>query len=521
MPTGVITMPGAVATVSSLLAQAEVELDAAKHRRDLARAKVAYIIHTANSEGRPNLTAEEEREVAEAREFRDKARTDITAIQRKIGELRDLEQEEADYVARSAEQVPAGQPLADAAPAQRAGGGVPAQRRDPGIPPQAGARGLPAYDAVARVGYEARQYSRENDPYGRQFLMDVARSQIFADPSASARLARHMAEEKVERAAAWQDMQQRAAGDTTSANWAGLVVPQYLTDMYAPVARALRPFADICNGHPLPPSGLALDISRVTTGTSTGLQANELDPASATSADDTLLTIPVQTAAGQQKVTRQAIDRGTGIEDLLMQDLFASLGTTLDSTLINQAATGLSAVAQATTYDDTQPTAAKIYPKIMAGAAGVEANLLARGFPTHAVMHSRRWYYLASQMVSTWPFINSAGIPTQASGTAVPSSAYNQGVRGRLPIGLDVVVDNNIPSNLGVGTNQDEIYVVPAMEAHLWEDPAAPVYIRADQPAAANLAVILVVWEYFAYTFQRYSNAFQKVSGTSLVTPAF
>ena len=83
------------------------------------------------------------------------------------------------------------------------------------------------------------------------------------------------------------------------------------------------------------------------------------------------------------------------------------------------------------------------------------------------------------------------------------------------------MVDNNIPSNLGVGTNQDEIYVVPAMECHLWEDPNAPVYIRADQTAAPNLAVLLVVWEYFAYTFGRYAAALQKVSGTSLVTPVF
>ena len=29
-------------------------------------------------------------------------------------------------------------------------------------------------------------------------------------------------------------MSTRAAGDSTTTNWAGLTVPQYLTDMYAP-----------------------------------------------------------------------------------------------------------------------------------------------------------------------------------------------------------------------------------------------------------------------------------------------
>ena len=158
------------------------------------------------------------------------------------------------------------------------------------------------------------------------------------------------------------------------------------------------------------------------------------------------------------------------------------------------------------------PTAALLYPKIMGSAAGVEAALLARAYPTHAVMHSRRWYWLASQMTTSWPFINQGGIPTQAAGVAEPSSSYNSGIRGRLPIGLDVVVDNNIGTTLGAGT-EDELYVVPAMECHLWEDPSAPVFIRAEQPNATSLGVLLVVWEYFAYTFGRYTNGMGKGRG--------
>jgi hypothetical protein len=500
------------ATVESLLAQAEVELKAAERRREVARATTAYIINTASQEGRAALSAEEQQQAADAQASREQARRDIADIKGKIAHLRGLEAEDAEYAAESQRSAPGATPLPPSAPSGPSNGDASraVQRGD-------GGRG---YDHQARIGSEPRTYSQENDPYGRQFLIDVARGQMFNDPAAQARLARHMAEERVERTArVMETYQTRAAGDANTGNFAGLTVPQYLTDMYAPVARALRPFADICNKHPLPASGMALDISRITTGTSVALQANELDTASATSADDTLLTIPVQTAAGQQRVSRQAIDRGTGIEDVLMQDLFAALGTTLDNTLITQASTGLSSVAQANTCSTA--SAAAIYPQIMAGASGVESNLLARGFPTHAVMHSRRWYYLASQMVTSWPFINSAGIPEHATGTANPASAYNSGVRGRLPIGLDVVVDNNIATNLGVGTNQDEIYVVPAMECHLWEDPAAPVFIRADQVAAPNLGVLLVVWEYFAYTLSRFSNAMQKVSGAGLVTPVF
>jgi hypothetical protein len=143
------------------------------------------------------------------------------------------------------------------------------------------------------------------------------------------------------------------------------------------------------------------------------------------------------------------------------------------------------------------------------------------GSPTHAVMHSRRWYWLSSQMGSTWPLINWAGVPTQAGGTADPTSSYASGVRGVLPSGLKVVVDNNIATNLGAGTNEDELYVVPASECHLWEDPSAPMFIRAEQPKAGNLGVLLVAYSYFAYTMQRYANGMGKVGGTGMVTPSF
>jgi hypothetical protein len=43
--------------------------------------------------------------------------------------------------------------------------------------------------------------------------------------------------------------------------------------------------------------------------------------------------------------------------------------------------------------------------------------------------------------------------------------------------------------------------------------------IRAEQPAAASLGVLLVAYAYFGYTFQRYpSGAMAKVSGTGLIT---
>lgn len=205
-----------------------------------------------------------------------------------------------------------------------------------------------------------------------------------------------------------------------------------------------------------------------------------------------------------------------------MQDLFRRYATALDSTLLNQATTGMSALALAAqrSYVTTPPTIATLYPKILGATADVEAALLAQAVPSNVIMHSRRWYWMQSQLTSTWPLIGNPNWGDQAGGQAT-NAGYNQGSRGVLPSGVGVVVDNNVTTALGAGTNQDEIYVVARDECHLWESPDAPIYIRAEQPKAASLGVLLVIYGYFAYTLRRYASAIGSVGGTGLVSPVF
>jgi HK97 family phage major capsid protein len=470
-------MPG----IDDLIASIEVEREAAEKRYSKTLKETELILAKAQQEGRSHLTEEEGARIEELKANREQAKSDIEGAKRKLADANEVKTEEMERDERSREIKP-----------------TEARK--------------PAYDKVLRVGSEERTYRRDRDPYGKGFLMDVCRQFMFQDVEAQGRLSRHMAEERVERA----EYMTRAVG---TGAFAGLTVPQYLTDMYAPATAALRPFADVCNRHPLPEDGMSVNISRITTASSAAVQASENAAVSETNMDDTLLTVNVQTAAGQQTVSRQAIDRGTGIEDVTMQDLFNRVATILDNTLLNQATNGLTNVANALTYTDASPSGSALYPRILEGAAGVEAALLAMGRPTHAVMHSRRWYWLSSQMSATWPMINWSGLPVQAAGTANSSSMYASGPRGVLPCGLEVIVDNNISTT--ISTNQDEIYVIPNSECHLWEDPNAPLFIRAEQPAAASLGVLLVAYSYFAYTFARYSSGMQKIGGTGLAPPAF
>lgn len=469
--------------IDDLIAGIEVELEAAQKRGAKAVKEVELILSKAGQEGRSNLTPEEDERVAELFAARDQAKTDVAGIEVKLTNARKVKADEQERAEKQRSVTPTE------------------------------TRRL-AYDQVARIGTEERTYRPDFDRDGKQFLMDISRQFMFQDVEASARLAQHMREERVERA----QYLQRSVG---TGAFAGLTVPQYLTDMYAPATAALRPFADACNRHALPEQGMSVNISRITTASGAALQASENAAVQETNMDDTLLTVNIQTAAGQQTISRQAIDRGSGIEDVVMQDLFNRVATTLDNTLLNQATNGLTNVATSVAYTDASPTGAELYPKILGAASGVEAALLAMGKPDIAVMHSRRWYWLSSQMSSTWPMVNWTNIPVQAAGVANAASSYSSGPRGVLPCGLQVIVDNNVATNLGAGTNEDEVYVVPSSECHLWEDPNAPMFIRAEQPAAANLGVLLVAYSYFAYTFGRYANGMQKVAGTGLVTPTF
>ncbi|MFK0155378.1 hypothetical protein ACIQVK_25295 [Streptomyces sp. NPDC090493] len=460
-------------TLAELIAQARTALETAiTTRRTEQDALVAM-------RSDDNLTEDAVRTQVAAR---DAADAEVTRRQTALDELLGEEAREAEITALQARTVPA---------ANRA----------------------PAYDQVARVGAEERTYRPDEDRRGRQFERDVARA-FLGNYDAQQRLARHMAEEVVERG---PQVEERAAG---TGAFSGLVVPQYLTDLYAPAAAARRPFADACRPHDLPPQGMTVNLSRITTSTSVDVQASENTGVAEQDIDDTLMTINVQTAAGQQTLSRQAIERGSGVEPVVLDDLFRRYATNLDGKLLNQATNGLTNVATAVAYTDGTPTVAEMYPKTLEALAGVEAALLDMASGENiAVMHSRRWYWMQNGMSSTWPLISQPGITAQMSGVNL-ATTYGSGVRGMLPNGTPVIVDNNIATNYGAGTNEDEVYLVDRNECHLWEDPDAPMYIRAEQPKLASLGVLMVVYGYFAYTHARYTQA-RKIGGTGLVTPTF
>jgi len=360
--------------------------------------------------------------------------------------------------------------------------------------------------APAVVKSEARTYSPKAET---SFIADAYSAQFNNDFAAKERLARHMNEEKIERR------------DVTSANFAGLVVPQFLTELAAPFARAGRPFLEVARKHQLPDSGLVISISKVTTGSSTAVQT-EGAAVSETNMDDTKLDVSVVTVAGQQNVSRQAIERGTNIDSLVMADLVAAYHTNLDSLFVTTSATSLTnTITQVVTYTDASPTVAELYPKLADAIQRIQTNFFAG--PNFILMHPRRLAFILAALDDqkrplAVPVPNFNGQPAIASGNGAP--VY--GNSGYTIMGLPVITDANVITTNGAGANEDVIILGNTQEAHLFEQGSGePMMLRFEQPKASELDVTMIVYGYSAFTANRYPNAFSLIGGTGLVTPTF
>jgi len=443
-------------------------LDKVIERRDAVKAEMDAVLEAVAAENRTDLTADETTKV-------DALVAESRSLDSKIENLKT----QADADAKVAE--------------------VRAAVADVAMPKSGG----------AKVTREERTYTAQS---GASFIKDAFNAQFKQDFSAQDRLARHMREEEVERR------------DGTTANFEGLVVPQYLTDLAAPLARAGRPTADFAtNKMPLAPSGMTLNISRMTTGTSTAIQQTQATDVSETDADDTLLTVNVRTIAGQQDLSRQAIERGTGIDSFVIGDLIRSWHTTLNSQIINGAGTngtikGIRASGgNAVTFTATTPTVALLYPKLADALQKVQSNVFTT--PTHWIMHPRRLaFLLAGVDGSNRPLVvPSANGPMNAVATGAGTAQY--GNSGYSLLGLPIIADASVQTTLS--TDQDEIYLVDSREMHLWEQPGSPFSLRFEATNAGSLTVKSVVYGYAAFTAERYPLAASIISGTGLAAPSF
>jgi len=361
------------------------------------------------------------------------------------------------------------------------------------------------------VTHEPMTYVEENRSVS--FFQDLYNSQFNGDIDASDRIRRHRQEMELE------------YRDGTTANYAGLVVPQYLTQLAAELARAGRPFADQCTRLPLPQDGLTINISRVTTGSSSAVQASENAAVSETDIDDTLLTADVRTIAAGQQVSRQSIERGTGVDSLIAADMMGAMAAQLDNQLLNGSGSsgqllGLRNISgtNSVTYTDGSPTVAEFYPKLIDAIQKINSNRYAGA--DLIVMHPRRlaWLQAAVDGQNRPLVLPQTNVPQNSMGIG-PVAGY--GNTGTQIAGIPVVTDANVIDAAGSGSNEDEVYVVRRADMLLFEQAGQPAMVRMDQTAGLNLTVTLVAYQYATFVGGRYPASVSKISGTGLVAPSF
>ena len=316
------------------------------------------------------------------------------------------------------------------------------------------------------------------------------------------------------------------ARDVGTGAFTGLVVPQYLVDEYAPIARAGSPFYNAVPKKDLPAFGNKIEISRITTGSAAAEQASENSAVQETNMDDTLLTVNVDTIAGQQDVSRQALERGGqpgfSLENIIFQDLVAAYYTKLDNLMINGSGSsgqplGISQVSgiNSVTYTDASPTVAELYPKLADAVQGINSNRFAPA--TAIVMHPRRWGFLTAGVDSSnRPLVLPAGNnPDNAAGVG-DAAAYGQVVGSVL--GLPVITDANIRTDLGAGT-EDAIYIAKVDDHILFEDNL--FQLKFEETNAGSLTTKMVVYGYVAFASGRYPAGISAITGTGLIAPTF
>ena len=300
--------------------------------------------------------------------------------------------------------------------------------------------------------------------------------------------------------------------------------PAYLLEDWVRLARPGRVTADLFHKQPLPPNVSSVQLPKVSTGTTTAPQTTQNTALSQTDLTTAFLSSGITTIAGKQVVSQQLIDQsGIPFDKVVMEDLASDYARQIGiQVLIGTGAGGqlrgylTPASTNVVTWTQAAPTAAGFYGQLAKLQGQIAATRLA---PADViVLSARRWAWLASYTDSTGrPLV----VPTAGgfNSMATPDGAYASAGHVGTLLGLDVVVDPNIPVNLGAGTNQDVVLMFKRDDIWMWEAD-----LRADiqtAPYADSLGLLFRCWNYSALIPDRYLASLGQLQGTGLVTPVF
>jgi HK97 family phage major capsid protein len=298
------------------------------------------------------------------------------------------------------------------------------------------------------------------------------------------------------------------------------VPPAWLMSQWVELARAGRPTANAVPSEALPAGTDSINVPKVATGTATAIQTADNTAVAETDLTDTSVTAPVRTIAGQQDVAIQLLDQSpVSFDQVIFSDLIGDYATKLDAQVIGGSGAagqvlgirntaGIGTVAAATA--DT----AGLYAAVASATSTINTS---RFRPANTiVMHPRRWAALLADTDTTGrPLVVPAAQAPQ-NAVATFGATGSEGVVGTL-LGMPVVIDSQIPTNLGAGTDEDVVLVMKADDLRLWESGIRTrVYPSV---GSGTLTVRLQVYGYLAFTAGRYPQSVVEITG--LTPPTF
>lgn len=366
--------------------------------------------------------------------------------------------------------------------------------------------------------YESAVYQRD-DPR-RSYLQDLVRVQLNMDTTGDARdrLMHHAQDvQTLPEYAEYRDLSR------TDGSGGYAVPPAWLMDQYVELARPGRAFANLCNTQPLPGGTDSINIPKLLTGTSTGVQTADNAALAQVDLSDTFINASVRTIAGQQGLAIQLIDQSPiAFDDLVFRDLVADYATQVDRQVLNGSGTngqvlGVHGTAGIQTVAATSVNIQGVYSAIANAVQLVHTQRFLP--PTAIVMHPRRWGWFLSLLDSQQRplFLPAANGPMNAAG--ILTNVASEQVVGQMH-GLPVVTDPNIGTTFGSQTptgTEDVIYVLRASDIVLWESGVRARVLP--ETKAQNLTVLLQIYGYLAFSAARYPASIVEITG--LTAPTF
>lgn len=334
---------------------------------------------------------------------------------------------------------------------------------------------------------------------------------VAEDPFGQSKETRIVASEK-----ALKDFGMKALAEGTTTAGGFLVPPQYLQDQFAEVRRAGNTLRRLgwLNVHPVETNTLLMPK-----GGGSATVGWVAENATKPSADQSFsqITINIHTAAGISKLSKQLVDDSSPTAvDLATRELASLMALLEEQAALNGSGTGQPRGILNTTGVNNiavgTNTAAAVVDAILDGIVAIQSTYF--GAPNGILMHPRRMGFLQKAKDSNGAYLfTSPGsrAPGAGAGLGVGQAAFDL-------LGLPVGISANIPTNLGVGLNQDAIIVADWNEAHWFQ--RQDVTLDASDVAGTAFEqnqVWFRLEQRAGFSAERYASAFSVLSGAGLV----